>query len=68
MRKWVALAKQGRTSRDVIPVNAPATPESAETLEARLNADKSEDYTLFARPNSENAETATPFSERIPSS
>ena len=38
MRKWVALAKQGRTSRDVIPVNAPATPEWAETLEGRLNA------------------------------
>lgn len=38
MRKWVALAKQGRTSPAVIPVNAPATPESAETLEGRLNA------------------------------
>jgi hypothetical protein len=38
MRKWVALAKQGQTSRDVISVNAPATPEWAETLESRLNA------------------------------
>jgi hypothetical protein len=38
MRKWVALAKQGQTSKDVIPVNAPATPEWAESLETRLNA------------------------------
>lgn len=38
MRKWVALAKHGRTSRDVIPVDVPATPEWAETLEGRLNA------------------------------
>jgi len=38
MRKWVALAKEGRTSGDVIPVNAPATPEWAEKLESRLNA------------------------------
>jgi hypothetical protein len=38
MRKWVALAKQGKTSKDVIPVNVPATPEWAERLEVRLNA------------------------------
>ena len=38
MRKWVALARQGRTSRDVIPVNVPPTPEWAKTLEDRLNA------------------------------
>jgi hypothetical protein len=37
MRKWVALAKQGRASRDVIPVNVLATPEWAEALEGRLN-------------------------------
>jgi hypothetical protein len=38
MRKWVALAKEGKASRDVIPVNVPATPEWAETLESRLDA------------------------------
>jgi len=38
MRKWVALAKQGKSSRDVIPVNAPATPQWAETLNSRLDA------------------------------
>ena len=38
MRKWVALAKEGRTSNDVIPVNVPATPDWAETLEIRLDA------------------------------
>jgi hypothetical protein len=37
MRKWVALAKEGKSSRDVIPVNAPATPESAEMLKSRLD-------------------------------
>jgi hypothetical protein len=38
MRKWVALAREGRTSDDVIPVNAPATPEWAEALSGRLDA------------------------------
>jgi hypothetical protein len=36
MSKWMKLAKQGRSSRKVIPVNAPATPEYAEALEGRL--------------------------------
>ncbi|MGD1106691.1 MAG: hypothetical protein ABR865_06565 [Terracidiphilus sp.] len=36
MSEWVKLAKEGRSSKDVIPVNAPATPESAGMLEARL--------------------------------
>ncbi len=36
MSKWIKLAKQGRTSKKVIPVNAPATPEYAEALEGRL--------------------------------
>lgn len=36
MSKWVDLAKKGRTSKRVIPVNAPATPEYAEALEGRL--------------------------------
>ena len=36
MSKWVVLAKKGRTSKRVIPVNAPATPEYAEALEGRL--------------------------------
>ena len=38
MRKWVALTKEGRTSEEVIPVNAPVTPESAEALSNRLDA------------------------------
>lgn len=38
MRKWVALAKEGKSSRDVIPVNVPATPEWAESLNSRLDA------------------------------
>lgn len=37
MRKWVALAKDGRSSDDVIPVNVPATPEWAKVLESRLD-------------------------------
>lgn len=34
--EWVELAKKGCWSEDVIPVNAPATPESARMLESRL--------------------------------
>jgi hypothetical protein len=34
--KWVQLAKEGRSSPDVIPVNVPATPENAANLEIRL--------------------------------
>jgi hypothetical protein len=34
--KWVKLAKLGRSSKKVIPVNVPATPESAVALEGRL--------------------------------
>jgi hypothetical protein len=34
--KWVQLAKQGRSSRDVIPVYVPATPENAADVENRL--------------------------------
>ena len=37
MRKWVRLAKDGRTSPNVIPVNVPATPEWAKELNSRLN-------------------------------
>jgi hypothetical protein len=36
MSKWVKLAKLGRTSKRVIPVNVPATPEYADMLEGRL--------------------------------
>ncbi len=36
MSEWVKLAKEGRSSADLIPVNAPASPESAEMLESRL--------------------------------
>jgi hypothetical protein len=36
MSKWVKLAKQRRSSKKVIPVNTPATPEYAEALEGRL--------------------------------
>jgi hypothetical protein len=38
MRKWVALAKEGKSSCNVIPVNVPATPDWAETLKSRLDA------------------------------
>jgi hypothetical protein len=34
--KWIQLAKQGRSSKDVIPVYMPATPENAADLERRL--------------------------------
>lgn len=37
MRKWVAEARLGRRSRDVIPVDLPATPEYAEILSRRLD-------------------------------
>jgi hypothetical protein len=36
MSKWVALAKQGRSSKDVIPVYVSPTPENAADLEKRL--------------------------------
>ena len=34
--KWIQLAKQGRSSKDVIPVYMPATPENAADVERRL--------------------------------
>src|SRR5260370_37460529 len=37
MSKWVELARHGRTSTDVIPVNVPPTPEWAEELHTRLD-------------------------------
>lgn len=37
MRKWVAVAQNGRHPDDVIPVNVPATPEWAEALASRLD-------------------------------
>ncbi|HTZ74113.1 MAG TPA: hypothetical protein VMB47_09345 [Candidatus Aquilonibacter sp.] len=36
MTRWVKLAEKGRESRDVIPVNVPATPKWARELGARL--------------------------------
>src|SRR5215831_10766420 len=36
MRKWVAAVRAGASTREVIPVNAPSTPEYANLLEARL--------------------------------
>jgi hypothetical protein len=36
MSEWVKLAKEGRSSKEVISVNAAPTPESAMMLEARL--------------------------------
>jgi hypothetical protein len=36
MSKWVALAKEARSSVDVIPVNVPSTPENADGLAKRL--------------------------------
>lgn len=37
MSEWVMLAKEGRSSTTVIPVNAPAIPEFAMMLEGRLS-------------------------------
>ena len=37
MRKWVAAARNGTSTADVIPVNVAPTPEYAEMLESRLN-------------------------------
>jgi hypothetical protein len=34
--KWIQLAKRGRSSKDVIPVYMPATPENAADVERRL--------------------------------
>jgi hypothetical protein len=34
--KWIQLAKQGRSSKDVIPVYMPATPENAANVENRI--------------------------------
>jgi hypothetical protein len=36
MTKWVELAKEGKFSDKVIPVDVPSTPENAEDLEERL--------------------------------
>jgi hypothetical protein len=36
MSKWVALAKEARSSVEVIPVNVPSTRENAEDLAKRL--------------------------------
>jgi hypothetical protein len=36
MSKWVALAKEGRSSVEVIPVHVPSTPENADDLAKRL--------------------------------
>jgi hypothetical protein len=36
MSKWIELAREGKSSQSVIPVNAPATPEEAERLRLRL--------------------------------
>jgi hypothetical protein len=36
MSKWVKLAKRSRSSRRVISVNTPSTPENAEALDGRL--------------------------------
>lgn len=38
MRKWVAVAEQAETGEDIIPVNAPPTPEHAALLKKRLDA------------------------------
>ena len=37
MREWVALARDGISSRKVIPVNVPSTPENATMLQDRLD-------------------------------
>jgi len=34
--KWISLAKEGRTSKEVIPVYVPATPENAAEVEGRM--------------------------------
>ena len=36
MSKWMELAREGKSSNEVIPVNAPATPEEAERLRIRF--------------------------------
>lgn len=36
MKRWVELAKKGRSSRDVIPVNVPRNPKWAKQLGGRL--------------------------------
>jgi hypothetical protein len=36
MSKWIELAREGKSSSEVIPVNVPATPENAEKLHVRL--------------------------------
>jgi hypothetical protein len=36
MSKWIELAREGKSSEDVIPVNRPATPEEGERLRIQL--------------------------------
>ena len=38
MRKWIAVAEENGDPANVIPVNAPATPEGAKALRSRLDS------------------------------
>lgn len=37
MAKWVEVARQGLTSKDVIPIDLPATPQNADKVRLRLD-------------------------------
>ncbi len=37
MRRWITAVRKGRSLDDVIPVNAPPTPQYADMLESRVN-------------------------------
>jgi hypothetical protein len=51
MRKWVEAAETSGSIENIIPVNAPATPEFAGKLQARLQFIESEILPLFEAPS-----------------
>jgi hypothetical protein len=59
MRKWVDLARKGRSSKEVIPVNVPATPEWAEALQSRLDTLEQDILPRFLAPRSIQVSAAT---------
>jgi hypothetical protein len=48
--KWIELAKQWRSSRDVMPVYMPAIPENAADVEKRIKLLARLSCQLFAKP------------------
>jgi hypothetical protein len=55
MSVWEELAKRGKSSKEVIQVNVPATPEKAEYLKSRLKILRALVVPAFAEAEAERA-------------